>query len=72
MTFTDLSAFITGQGEETYRRVGVGGKRIGGSAYRRVGEFVSRASVLSKKQNGTSPLNENADTPTRRYVSPEG
>ena len=30
MTFTDLSAFITGQGEETYRRVGVFAERCGG------------------------------------------
>jgi hypothetical protein len=74
MRFTDLSAFITEQGEETYRRVGVsayrrGGKRIGGSAGRRI--FFTGLRLIEER-NGTSPLNENADTPIRRYVSPEG
>jgi hypothetical protein len=71
MTFTDLSAFITGQGEgETYRRVGGsagrrGGKRIGGSACRRV---CFTGLCLIEEQNGATPLNENADTPTRRHA----
>ncbi len=72
MRFTDLSAFTTEQAEETCRRIGVGGKRIGGSAY-----LLSRASVLflskkTKRHNHRSTKRRHADTPTRRYVSAHG
>ena len=73
MTFTDLSAFITGQGEgETYRRIG---GSAWGETYRRIGVSTSLFTGLclivveQKRHHPAQQTRRYADPPIRRHVS---
>jgi hypothetical protein len=76
----DFCGLAVERGVSAYRRIGVGGKRIGvwrvgvsalGETYRRIGVSACRRvgeGAFRGPPSATTPLKEHADTPTRRYA----